>query len=154
MAIRKLTDCRWVLLYVERWLKTPVQMEDGSIVPGTAGTLANLLMHYSFDIWMARTYPHIPFVCYADNAICHCGSVEEAPELWRALADRLAACKLVPHRRRRRSSIARMRTSRATFPSSRSIFLATSFVPGRRCGGKERGVSSRTASNRPPAQKG
>jgi retron-type reverse transcriptase len=37
-AVRKHTDCRWVLLYVERWLKAPVQMEDGSIVPRTAGT--------------------------------------------------------------------------------------------------------------------
>jgi group II intron reverse transcriptase/maturase len=37
-AVRQHTDCRWVLLYVERWLKAPVQMEDGSIVPRTAGT--------------------------------------------------------------------------------------------------------------------
>jgi RNA-directed DNA polymerase len=37
-AIRQHTDCRWVLLYVERWLKAPVQMEDGSIVPRSAGT--------------------------------------------------------------------------------------------------------------------
>jgi RNA-directed DNA polymerase len=57
-AVRQHTNCRWVLLYVERWLKAPVQMEDGSIVPRTAGTpqggvisplLANLFMHYSFD---------------------------------------------------------------------------------------------------------
>ena len=37
-AVRKHTDCRWVLLYIERWLKAPVQMEDGSIVSRTAGT--------------------------------------------------------------------------------------------------------------------
>jgi RNA-directed DNA polymerase len=75
-ALRKHTDCRWVLLYIERWLKAPVQMEDGSIVSRTAGTpqggvisplLANLFMHYSFDMWMARTYPHIPFERYADD---------------------------------------------------------------------------------------
>ncbi len=55
---------------IERWLKEPVEMEDGSIVPRTAGTpqgpvisalLANLFLHYAFDMWMARTYPHIPF---------------------------------------------------------------------------------------------
>jgi retron-type reverse transcriptase len=28
--VRQHTDCRWVLLYVERWLKAPVQMEDGT----------------------------------------------------------------------------------------------------------------------------
>ena len=105
-AVRKHTDCRWVLLHVERWLKAPVQMEDGSIVPRTAGTpqggvisplLANLFMHYAFDMWMARTHPHIPFERYADDAICHCSSVEEARELWRASTDRLVACKLVLH---------------------------------------------------------
>ena len=54
-AVRRHTNCPWVLLYVERWLKAPVQMEDGSIVPRTAGTpqggvisplLANLFLHY------------------------------------------------------------------------------------------------------------
>ena len=37
-AIRHHADCPWVLLYIERWLKAPVQMEDGSVVPRTAGT--------------------------------------------------------------------------------------------------------------------
>ena len=32
-AVRRHTNCPWVLLYIERWLKAPVQMEDGSIVP-------------------------------------------------------------------------------------------------------------------------
>src|ERR1700688_3744031 len=30
-AVRKHTESSWVLLYVERWLKAPVQMGDGSI---------------------------------------------------------------------------------------------------------------------------
>jgi RNA-directed DNA polymerase len=37
-AIRHHTDCPWVLLYIERWLKAPVQMEEDSVVPRTAGT--------------------------------------------------------------------------------------------------------------------
>jgi hypothetical protein len=32
-AIRHHTDCPWALLYIERWLKAPVQMEDGSVAP-------------------------------------------------------------------------------------------------------------------------
>ena len=36
-AVRRHTDCSWVLLYIERWLKAPVQMEDGSVVARTAG---------------------------------------------------------------------------------------------------------------------
>ena len=55
-AVRHHTDCPWVLLYIERWLKAPVQMEDGSIVARTTGTpqggvisplLANLFLHYA-----------------------------------------------------------------------------------------------------------
>src|SRR5262245_54141447 len=105
-AVRHHTDCPWVLLYIERWLKAPMQMEDGSVVPRRSGTpqggvvsptLANLFLHYAFDMWMVRTFPHIPFERYADDAICHCKSAEEARALWRAIADRFAACKLVLH---------------------------------------------------------
>ena len=58
-AVRHHTDCPWVLLYIERWLKAPMQMEDGSVVPRMSGTpqggvisptLANLFLHYAFDI--------------------------------------------------------------------------------------------------------
>src|SRR5260370_37507648 len=59
--------------------------------------LANLFLHYAFDMWMAREFPHIPFERYADDGICHCRSAEEARALWSALGDRLAACKLVLH---------------------------------------------------------
>ena len=37
-AVRHHTDCPWVLLYIERWLKAPEQMEDGAVAPRTAGT--------------------------------------------------------------------------------------------------------------------
>ena len=86
-----------MLLYIERWLKAPMQLEDEGIVPRTAGTpqggvisplLANLFLHYAFDMWMARNYSHIPFERYADDAICHCESAEAAQALWSALADR------------------------------------------------------------------
>src|SRR5580765_3392911 len=69
-AVRHHTDCPWVLLYIERWLKAPMQMEDGSVAPRMSGTpqggvisptLANLFLHYAFDVWMVRTFPHIPF---------------------------------------------------------------------------------------------
>ena len=59
--------------------------------------VANLFLHYAFDAWMARTFAHIPFERYADDIICHCKSAEEARTLWSAIADRLAACKLVLH---------------------------------------------------------
>ena len=135
-AVRLHTDCPWVLLYIERWLKAPVQMEDGSVVPRTAGTpqgggisplLANLFLHYAFDMWMARTSPHIPFERYADDIICHCKSAEEARELWSALADRFAACKLVLHPQKTKIVYCKDANRRGDFPNQSFDFLGFSF---------------------------
>jgi group II intron reverse transcriptase/maturase len=62
-AVKKHTDCKWILLYIQRWLKVPVQLPDGSLVERDKGTpqggvisplLANLFLHYVFDKWMER----------------------------------------------------------------------------------------------------
>ncbi len=37
-AVRHHTDCKWVLLYIERWLKAPVSMPDGTLVSRERGT--------------------------------------------------------------------------------------------------------------------
>jgi len=37
-AVKKHTEDSWVLLYVERWLKAPVQLMDGEIEERTMGT--------------------------------------------------------------------------------------------------------------------
>ena len=135
-AVRRHTDCAWVLLYIERWLKAPVQMEDGSIAPRVAGTpqggvisplLANLFLHYAFDMWMTRSYPHIPFERYADDAICHCKSAEEAQALWGALADRFAACKLVLHPEKTKLVYCKDWNRRGDFPNQSFDFLGYRF---------------------------
>jgi Reverse transcriptase (RNA-dependent DNA polymerase)/Group II intron, maturase-specific domain len=59
--------------------------------------LANLFLHYAFDLWMQREYPTIPFERYADDAICHCASEEQALDLRQALEQRFAACRLRLH---------------------------------------------------------
>ena len=135
-AVRRHTNCPWVLLYIERWLKAPVQLEDGRVVARTAGTpqggvisplLANLFLHYAFDMWMAREFPHVPFERYADDAICHCKSAEEAQALWSALADRLAACKLVLHPQKTQIVYCKDVNRRADFPVIRFDFLGFQF---------------------------
>lgn len=40
--------------------------------------LANLFLHYAFDVWMSRNYPDKPFERFADDAIVHCRTREEA----------------------------------------------------------------------------
>jgi group II intron reverse transcriptase/maturase len=135
-AVRRHTDCAWVLLYIERWLKAPVQMEDGSIVPRTAGTpqggvisplLANLFLHYAFDMWMARNFPRIPFERYADDAICHCKSAEEARALWSVLADRFTTCKLVLHPEKTKIVYCKDANRRGDFPYQSFDFLGFTF---------------------------
>ena len=105
-ALRKHTECKWELMYIERWLKAPVAMPDGSLVYPTKGTpqggvvspmLSNLFLHYCFDAWMARNHPSVGFERYADDAICHCASENEAKRLREALEHRFAECKLELH---------------------------------------------------------
>jgi len=84
------TDCKWIRLYIERWLKAPAQMPDGQHMTRSQGTpqggvisplLANLFLHYAFDAWMRRTYPGVPFERYADDIVIHCESEKQALSL-------------------------------------------------------------------------
>ncbi len=105
-AVDKHTDCRWVRLYIERWLKAPFQQADGGLVERVSGTpqggvvspvLSNLFLHYAFDKWMDRNFPNNPFARYADDAVVHCRSEAEACDLKARLERRLRECKLELH---------------------------------------------------------
>ncbi len=105
-AVAHHTDERWVLLYIERWLKAPMAMGDGTLAPREKGTpqgspisplLANLFMHYAFDRWMDREHPGQPFERYADDAVIHCDTEEQAQQLWADLAERLGSVGLDLH---------------------------------------------------------
>ncbi|HEX8933272.1 MAG TPA: group II intron reverse transcriptase/maturase, partial [Pseudonocardiaceae bacterium] len=94
-AVAHHTQERWVLLYIARWLKAPMQMSDGTLIAREKGTpqgspisplLANLFMHYAFDTWMAREYPGCPFERYADDVVVHCDTEEQAHQLRAAIA--------------------------------------------------------------------
>jgi RNA-directed DNA polymerase len=67
--LKRHTQQRWVLLYVERWLKAGIEQEDGSIIERTKGTpqggvisplLANLYLHHAFDKWMEQSKVNNP----------------------------------------------------------------------------------------------
>ena len=137
-AVRKHTDCSWVRLYIERWLKAPVQMEDGSIVPRTAGTpqggvvspcLSNLFLHYAFDMWMIREFPDIPFERYADDLICHCRSEKEARALWSALEVRFGTCKLALHPQKTKLVYCKDANRHGDYPIQSFDFLGYTFRP-------------------------
>jgi len=97
-AVSTHTELRWVPLYVERWLKVPLQRADGTQVQRDRGTpqgsaisplLANLFLHYAFDLWMSREYPGVPFERYADDAVVHCVSEAQARKVLDAIARRM-----------------------------------------------------------------
>jgi RNA-directed DNA polymerase len=97
-AVEAHTDAVWVVLYVKRWLQAPLQLPDGTLQQRDRGTpqgsavspvLANLFMHYAFDVWLHREYPSVQFERYADDAVVHCVSEREAQQVLAALADRL-----------------------------------------------------------------
>src|SRR5215472_13048670 len=56
--------------------------------------LANLFLHYAFDRWMAKQYPHVPFERFADDAIVHCRTEAEAQEIRAVVAARMRECGL------------------------------------------------------------
>lgn len=105
-AVRKHTDTKWVILYIERWLKAPFQMPSGEKIERISGTpqggvispeLSNLFLHYVFDVWMSRKRPQNPWSRYADDGIAHCRSQEEAVELLNELKVRFEECGLELH---------------------------------------------------------
>jgi len=105
-AVRHHTDCPWALLYIQRWLKAPVEKADGSREERTKGSpqgsvisplLANLFLHWAFDQWMKRTYPHIRFERYADDVIIHASNKAEAERVLEAVRQRLKQCHLELH---------------------------------------------------------
>ncbi len=157
-AVRKHTDCPWVLLYIERWLKAPVQMPDGSIVGRDRGTpqggvisplLANLFLHYAFDMWMNRNFPDIPFERYADDAICHCRSEAQATALRAALDARFTDCGLTLHPDKTKIVYCKDESRRGAYPTFKFDFLGYTFRPRRvskKSGGM--GVSFSPAASR------
>lgn len=137
-ALRKHTRDRWVLLYVHRWLKAPVQLPDGRLAERAVGTpqggvisplLANLFLHYAFDRWMRQHHPQVQFERYADDVICHCHSRREAERLKDRLAERLQSCRLTLHPEKTRVVYCKSSRRRAVFPTIQFTFLGFCFRP-------------------------
>lgn len=95
----------WVLLYVQRWLRAPLQVgtERTDRTKGTpqggviSPLLANIFLHHAFDEWMRRIEPKTLFERYADDVLIHCWSQKEAEELLVKVQERLRECGLELH---------------------------------------------------------
>jgi RNA-directed DNA polymerase len=98
-AVAHHTDLRWILLYVQRWLQAPLQLEGGTLSQRDRGSpqgsaispvLANLFLHYALDMWLVREFSAVPFERYADDAILHCESKQQAQVVLDGIIERLA----------------------------------------------------------------
>jgi RNA-directed DNA polymerase len=100
------TDQKWVLLYVERWLKAPMLMPDTTTLPRVKGTpqggpisplIANIFLHYGFDLWMVREYPGVQFERFADDVVVHCVTERQARQVREAIGRRMVDIGLELH---------------------------------------------------------
>lgn len=146
-AVDKHTDCRWVKLYIERWLVAPFEQADGTQEARTSGTpqggvvsplLANLFLHYVFDRWMERQFPANPFARYADDGVVHCRSEAQARLLKARLDERFGECGLTLHPQKTRVVCCRVNKSLGNGVHKQFDFLGYCFRPRlvrRRAGG-------------------
>lgn len=105
-AVRKHTDDKCILLYIERWIKAPLELAGGTMINRASGTpqggvispiLSNIFLHYVFDVWMTRKHPDALWCRYADDGICHCKTKAQAEALLLELKQRFNECKLEIH---------------------------------------------------------
>lgn len=131
-------DQRWVLLYVKRWLKAPLQHPDGTVQERDRGTpqgsavspvLANLVLHYAFDMFLVREFPTVTFERFADDAVVHCATERQAHQVWAALAERLSGLGLELHPDKTRIVFCRDDRRRGDYPHTSFTFLGYTFQP-------------------------
>ena len=135
-AVKKHTDQKWLILYIERWLKAPFLDSKGKVTYRTSGTpqggvispvLANLFMHYTFDKWMEINSPSTPFERYADDGIVHCRTEDEAKETLEKLKKRFNQCKLELHPTKTKIVYCKDKDRTKDYPVTEFDFLGYTF---------------------------
>ena len=137
-AIKFHTDERWIHLYVERWLKAPLQREDGELIEREKGTpqggvisplLANIFMHHAFDDWMKRQFPEIKFERFADDILAHCSSRKQAEKVLEEIRNRLKECGLELHPEKTKIVYCKDSDRKGSYEHESFDFLGYTFRP-------------------------
>lgn len=132
------TQEKWVLLYVERWLKAGVEQGDGSMAARVKGTpqggvisplISNLYLHHCFDMWMSKYFPTNPFERYADDLIVHCNSKAEAEHLLALIGERLQGFELELHPEKTKLVYCKNYLRKEKHEHNSFAFLGYSFQP-------------------------
>jgi len=129
---------RWVVLYIERWLKVPFQMKDGTLKQRASGApqggvispvLANLFLHYVFDDFMEKEFPTIQWARYADDGIAHCTTEKQAKYLLTRLQERFEKCGLEINLDKTKIIYCKDSNRKGTYKNISFNFLGYSFKP-------------------------
>jgi RNA-directed DNA polymerase len=135
-ALKKHTDDRWALFLVEHWLTADVQHPEGTMHKRTKGTpqggvisplLANLFLHYAFDVWMRGQYPETAFERYADDIVVHCKTKAQAEKILQAIEVRLAKCKLSANKQKTKIVYCGLNPAFKDYPYKSFNFLGYTF---------------------------
>ena len=135
-AIEKHVEEKWVKLYIVRWLEAPFETKDGNIIERKSGTpqggvispvLANLFMHYAFDVWMDRNFPNCPFERYADDAIVHCKTLSQVKYLRKRLEERMIEVRLELHPEKTRIAYCKDKDRKSDYPIAEFDFLGYTY---------------------------
>lgn len=89
----------------------------------------NLFMHYAFDSWLKRTCPQCPFARYADDAVVHCRTEEQAKAVMQSIALRLQECGLTMHPEKSKIVYCKDSNRTQAYSSVQFTFLGFTFRP-------------------------
>ncbi|MEM7495453.1 MAG: group II intron reverse transcriptase/maturase [Myxococcota bacterium] len=137
-AVRFHTQEKWIHLYVERWLKAPLQRENGELIARERGIsqggvasrlLANLFMHHAFDEWMRRHFPSVRFERFADDVLAHCDSREQAVKVLEAIRTRLKECGLELNLEKTKIVYCKDEDRKGSYEHEKFEFLGYTFRP-------------------------
>jgi len=137
-ALRKHCDTPWILIYVERWLKAPMRNADGVLNPRSCGTpqggvvspiLANLFLHYAFDVWVTKHLRSVRFCRYADDGVVHCKSRKQAEFVLRKIDERFHECGLELHPGKTKIVYCKDINRQESFANVQFTFLGYTFRP-------------------------
>lgn len=144
-AVRKHVQEKWVILYIERWLKAPM-LKDRNLETRGCGTpqggvispvLSNLFLHYAYDLWMQRNHPKVPWCRYADDGLLHCKTEPEAKQMLKLLEQRFEECGLNLHPDKTRIVYCKDGSRKAKYPKTEFTFLGYTFR-ARKCKNSKR----------------
>jgi len=144
-VIKHYTSEEWILMYIKRWLTSPMILPNGKKVERTKGTpqggvisplLANMFLHVVFDAWMQKYYADteygsIRWERYADDIVVHCNNEKQAKYLLNRIKERFKSCKLELHPAKTKIVYCKQNNRRGGFKHTKFDFLAFSFKPRR-----------------------